>query len=244
MECDLLTQLAPIGILSIQPENQIIKNIMNKIKTTLTALALSVGFAFTASGQSILINSLNETSITSFSDWGGTLPTGFTIAGPDAAITYRGETASTTGGVYNISGFDWQASSSANSITLTGSYQNLTGTTITTLEFSYDAFLVVERASRLPAWSVSVNSVSQPDLTWTKGDDDKTLFTTIAGLNIEATDIFTIAFSSDRGTGSGSSPMIGLNNVSITAVPEPATYAAIVGLLALGLVLVHRRMRM
>lgn len=43
------------------------------------------------------------------------------------------------------------------------------------------------------------------------------------------------------GGSSGNSPVLAIDNVSFTAVPEPSTYAALAGLLALGLVYFRRR---
>lgn len=41
--------------------------------------------------------------------------------------------------------------------------------------------------------------------------------------------------------GSVDAPIIGLNNISFTAVPEPSTYTALAGALVLGLSLIRRR---
>lgn len=161
--------------------------------------------------------------LTSFESWDGTLPTGYSYA--PSSLVYRGSSPGTIAGLYGIpgEGFGWQASSSTASLTLEGEYENTTGDVLTALEISYDAFTIVERESRIPSWVVSVNGVEVPELTWTFGDGNTTLNAVVSGLSIADGDVFTITFESDRGTGSGSTPMIGLDNISVAAtVPTPS----------------------
>lgn len=176
-----------------------------------------------AAGQNIAITQHNTPVTTNFNGWNGTPPTGYIRAGAN----YVGTTASTTGGVYAVAnnGFGYQpsATSPATSVTLTGSYINTTGSAITSLKVTYNAFNIVQRNSRLPGWSAMVNGVAVGGLTWAynssasnSSPDVKTA--TLTGLNIANNAIFTVSFASDRGTGSGSSPMIGLNNVKVESV--------------------------
>lgn len=70
------------------------------------------------------------------------------------------------------------------------------------------------------------------------------LSTTVSGLSWgEGSDLWVRwAFYRDiPGGSSGNSPVMAIDNVSFTAVPEPATFAALFGLCALGAVLVRRR---
>jgi hypothetical protein len=212
------------------------------MKKSLLLVFLAVFATVAANAQIVLTNGV--TSTTSFSGWGGTLPSGFTVTGE--STLYRGSSQTlSSGGLYDYNGFNYQPSSSADNLQLTGSYQNGTGDVISTLTISYDAFTVYDRTSRVPSWEVTVNGQSIGDLTWTYGDGNQTLSATLNGLNIAAGDTITLVFSSDRGIGSNSTPKIGLNNVSLTAgasaIPEPSTYAAIIGGLALGFVYYRRR---
>lgn len=186
----------------------------------LTFLFLGLG---TALGQNIAITQNNTPVTTNFNGWNGTLPTGYSKVGAN----YVGTSASTTGGLYAVaaSGFGYQPSSTSpnNSVTLNGSYINSTGAVITSLKVTYDAFKIVDRASRLPGWSVTVNGAAVSGLTWvynasSSNTSPNVKTATLTGLNIANNATFTVSFASDRGTGSGSSPMIGLNNVKVESV--------------------------
>ena len=170
----------------------------------------------------LTISSTHTSITTNFNDWFGNLPSGFSQTGNGA--TYIGTTASTTGGTYAIalSGFGWQASSSANSIVLTGQYLNKTGCIIQSLSIQYEAFEISNRTARNPGWTVSSNAGNFSSLNWSynsisRADSPDLIISTITGLNIPNDSTFTISWASDRGAGTGSSPLIGLNNISIRA---------------------------
>ena len=165
----------------------------------------------------LVISTTNTFSTTSLDGWDGTMPTGFT-----QSRTYRGTTANTTGGTYAIanSGLGWQASSSVKSLSVEGTFRNETGTTIESVTIEYDAFRIVTRTSRTPGWSVKSSLGAVSDLNWTYNSsatnaspDVKTL--TLTGLSIPNNSNFTITWASDRGAGSGSSPLIGLRNIKV-----------------------------
>ncbi len=174
----------------------------------------------------VSITAHNTDFNTNFNGWNGTLPGGFTRSGGN----YQSTSASTTGGVYAISGagFGYQPSSSVASCSLTGTFQNTTGSTITSLEISYDAFQIVNRVSRLPNWTVTSSLGSVSGLNWTfdnttsPGNPDH-LTITINGLNLANNATFTLTFASNRGSGSGSSPLIGLNNVKVRSIATICT---------------------
>ncbi len=160
----------------------------------------------------------NTTQTTNFNGWNGTMPSGWS-----ATSTYRGTAQSTTGGTYALagSGFGFQPSSSATSVVVTATYQNNTGADITSLQVSYQAFNIVNRVSRLPAWTVTSSLGSVSNLNWayninSSATTPDSLGVVLTGLTIANGATFTLTFSSDRGSGSGSSPLIGMNNVSVT----------------------------
>lgn len=163
------------------------------------------------------IASTNTFVTTSWDGWNGTEPTGFT-----QSQTYIGTTAATTGGTYAIasSGLGWQASSSVNSLSVVGTFKNTTGSTQTSVTIEYDAFQIVNRTSRTPGWAVTSSLGTVSALNWTF-DDTKSaaspavLSVTLTGLSITNNGTFTVTWASDRGGGSGSSPLIGLRNVKV-----------------------------
>lgn len=168
------------------------------------------------------ISTTNTSITTNFNDWSGNLPAGYSQSGNGA--TYIGNTASTTGGTYAIalSGFGWQASASANNIELTGRYSNKTGCVIQTLSIQYEAFEINNRTSRSPGWTVSSSAGTFTSLNWSynsfsRPDSPDLIISTISGLNIPNDSTFSISWTSDRGAGTGSSPLIGLNKISIRA---------------------------
>ncbi len=206
-------------------------------KIRFTAVILLVMSSIFSFGQ-VLISTHNTDFNTNFNGWNNTMPTGFTRAGAN----YVGTSASTTGGVYAIasSGFGYQPSgtSPATSCSVTGTFKNTTGSTITSVQISYQAFQIVNRTSRLPNWTVtsSLGSVSALNWTFNSGTSaasPSNLTVTLTGLNVANNGTFTVTFASDRGTGSGSSPMIGLNNVKVRSIVcLPQTITAITSTMA------------
>lgn len=217
------------------------------MKLTNLTMAVILGLAAMATAPAaVLVNAPDTPIILNLNDWAGTLPADFSLEGPSNSTTYRGTSpTSTTGGVYAPAGqgFAYRPSSQANTLSLTGTWQNTTGVTLESITFSYNAF-VVTPSTRDPGWTVStsLNGDVSP-LSWLSSEGAQTKSVTLTGLSIAPGETFTFTFASDRGTGSGSSPLIGLNNLTITAsaVPEPGTIA-LLGLGAgLGLFLMRRR---
>jgi len=167
------------------------------------------------------IASTNTFVTTSWDGWNGTDPTGFTRSGSANATTYRGTTANTIGGSYAIanSGFGYRPSTTATPLTVVGTFRNTTGSTQTSVTIEYDAFRIVTEA-RTPGWAVTSSLGSVSALNWTYSStptntspDIKTV--TLTGLSIANNATFTVTWASDRGAGSGSSPLIGLRNVKV-----------------------------
>ena len=181
-------------------------------------------FSIFVKSQSVNISQENIFLDIDFNGWNGTLPSGFS-----SNVSYRSSTASTTGGSYSISnsGFGWQASSSVNLLNLEGTFYNSTGSTQTSITIEYNAFEIVNRTSRTPGWSVTSSLGDLSLLNWIYNSVDvntpdiKSI--TLNGLNIPNNTSFTITWSSDRGSGSGSSPMIGLNNIKAKFNSTPAS---------------------
>ncbi|WP_296148463.1 T9SS sorting signal type C domain-containing protein [uncultured Flavobacterium sp.] len=188
---------------------------------------LGINSAF---GQA-LISTHNNVFTTNFNNWRNTLPTGYATSG--SGNSYVGTAASTSGGTYSIAnaGFGYQASGSATTIILTGTFKNTTGSAITELQVSYQAFNIVARSSRTPGWTVTSSLGTVSDLNWIYNEantpsspSNETM--TLTGLNIANNATFTFAFASNRGDGSGSSPLIGLNTISLKSVKANASITA------------------
>ncbi len=67
--------------------------------------------------------------------------------------------------------------------------------------------------------------------------------TTITGITLAAGDDYFLQWSSDGVSGTGSMDQFGLNNVVISAIPEPSTYALFFGSIALGVAIWRKRRR-
>ncbi len=188
------------------------------------SLVLAAIFCFVLSGfGQVNINQLNTNFTTNFNSWNGTLPTGFNHVGENT--TYIGSGLNNpTGGLYDVnnSGYGYQPSGSADNLTLIGEYINTTGAVITELEITYEAFSIYHRTSRLPGWTVTTALGDVSGLNWSYNQTatntaPDVMTVTLTGLNISNNSTFTINFASDRGSGSGSSPKVGLNNITIHA---------------------------
>jgi hypothetical protein len=94
---------------------------------------------------------------------------------------------------------------------------NDTGSTLTELNVSYLGRVEKVAETRTPEWTVTVAGLAAPDLTYsTSAGVDETKTATIAGLSIPPGDGFSIVWSCDRGTGTGSSRRIGLADVVVS----------------------------
>jgi fibronectin-binding autotransporter adhesin len=198
---------------------------MNRHLKTFLKKATAIVLATAMMSQpvwAVSITGFDTAFTTNFNGWNDTLPAGFAMTGNGA--TYRGTTAGTTGGVYAIanSGFGWQASSKANTINLTGTFTNNTGALIEGITMTYDAFQIVSRTSRTPGWTVTSSLGTVSDLSWAFNSGASAVAPakpslTLTGLSIDPGATFTFTFASNRGGSTGSSPLIGLNNISLTA---------------------------
>lgn len=194
------------------------------LQKSLLAILLLIFLGVQSVFAQVSIANHNTPVTTNFNGWNGSLPSGYTRSGPG---NYVGNSVTTTGGVYDIpnNGFGYQPSSNANSQTLTGVYVNNTGSVITSLTISYEAFTIEVRNSRTPNWAVTSSLGNVEALNWTyngsktyNNPDTKTV--TLTGLNIANGATFDIAFASNRGEGSGSSSMIGLNHIKVSSIPS------------------------
>ena len=100
---------------------------------------------------------------------------------------------------------------------------NGTGGTLTNLYVSYTGEVNLTNNGRSPAFAVAVNGTDVAELAYsTLGGTNSSVSSLVANLNITTNDQITITWVSDRGTGSGSSKMIGLTDVRV-ATTAPST---------------------
>jgi len=177
------------------------------------------------------------------------LPTNWAITGEQD--TYRGtSTTSATGGIYgyNSETAGYLPSSSADNVQFTLSLQNKTGSTISELSVSYVGEQWRGVSGRENTWVVELdtgsgfNAVS--GLTFTPNTDGTlasaaSLSNSSIAVSIANDATFAVRWVSDRGTGTGSSQGISFDDVSVSAIPEPGTWA----LIGLGSAVVLWRMR-
>lgn len=186
-------------------------------------LLLSAGL-WHATSQSataqIVLDETTNTVTTNFNGWNGTLPAGFAVSG-ESTTYYGTEVTTTSGGLYAVPGmgFGYQPSTSADTLTLTATYQNGSDLPITSIEIKYEAFQIIHRDSRIPKWNVAVNGTNVPELTYTYVNTSAISYLshTVTGLNIPPGATFTISFRGGRGGGTSSTPKYGLNNVEVKA---------------------------
>lgn len=157
----------------------------------------------------------------SFSNFTGTLPAGWSVSGPVTA--YAGDWGVTGAGMRGgeetpgVLGF--QHTSATGTFTVTLELVNDTGETINNLLIAYTGRVELATEGRTPAWTVSVDGVEVPELSYsTASGVDEDIEFLLTGLNIPNGESFTISWSSDRGDGSGSSRQIGLSNVSVESI--------------------------
>ena len=187
------------------------------------------------------VDGLSEGSL----DFGGTATVGDFARGTDSDGVG-------TGGIYAFDigdgdvalgvqpgGTDW----APGSITL--KLQNNTGQTLSSLAVSYSIFVYndQDRASSFN-FSHSLDNVNYTDVNTlnfespevadgSPGWSETQLSTTITGLSIADGENYYLRWSGDDFSGTGGRDQFGLDNISMTAVPEPEYFGLICGLIVL-----------
>lgn len=239
----------------------------NSLLALTTIFAGSLLFSGPAFGQFSIMDFKDPVEINFTGYDGSDNPTGWTAT----AGTFRGygTGSGTAGGVYSF-GTDadgtntdrWlgiQFAGTPSSGTLSAEFVNNTGSLIEILNISYQAYQFrAASGGRSSFFDVNVNGGGAisglnftADNTIATGERGTilgvtgfptTLSVTVSGLSISDGDTFTVNWAGFRGDDvTGSAQGIGINNISVSAIPEPSTYAAIGGILALGAVLYRRR---
>lgn len=231
-------------------------------------IGAAIGFiVFVAQvGAQVSIPSLGVASVETFTGYtGAAAPSGWTISSGEVFKGY-GKGSDTAGGVYSFGsdntgastdrwlGFQF-AGSPSDAVTFSISYVNDTGVTITSLDVSMDYFQFrLASGGRESFFTVNLDGGSDiSELGFTSTTTGTTGFqspvtattksVTLTGLNIASGSTFSFNIVGNRGPTTGSAQGIGIDNFSVTAsaVPEPSTYAAIAGAVALAGAMVVRR---
>ncbi|MBE0639659.1 MAG: M28 family peptidase [Bacteroidales bacterium] len=95
--------------------------------------------------------------------------------------------------------------------------KNDTGEPIEELFISYLGMVAEAGGGRSPVWTVKVNDTEVSALAYSTADGtNNRIYASVQGLNIAGDELFTVSWSSDQGTGSGSSKQIGIGEVNIS----------------------------
>lgn len=186
-----------------------------------------------------------------------TVPAGW-IVSSSGIFTYKGTNAGTTatGGVYAFgSSPDYSLGAlrtdTTGNITFNVNFSNDTGQTITAIQLIWDyeqyryvntsGFSVAGTGVLSGNSTIAANGLVGSN-TGTNGVATTTAISiTLSGLSISNGDTFGLIWTTTDGSGGDNNIAIDNFNLSVTAVPEPSTYAAILGGVALGGVMVLRR---
>lgn len=148
---------------------------------------------------------------------GATIPVGWSFEGND---TYDGDwgTGFSAGLRGNASVLGYQHTSGTGTFVKILTLQNNTGDVLNAITLSYDGRVARADQGRNPIYTVRVNGVEVPALTYdTNEGDGITKSSAVHGLNVADGDSFTIEWASERGAGEGSSKQIGISNVTVSA---------------------------
>ncbi len=146
----------------------------------------------------------------------GTLPSGWDVSDD----SYGGDwgTGFSAGLRGNAEVLGYQHTGSTGIFTATLTLLNNTGQTVETLEVEYLGRAERLSEGRTPEWTVTVEGIEAGELTYsTASGDSVSVSALISGLSIADGASFEISWSSDRGSGSGSSRQIGISDVSVSA---------------------------
>jgi hypothetical protein len=154
------------------------------------------------------------------------LPAGWSVDGEAGQLGYVGEWGfGSAGGLRGNGGEDsvlgYQHTSSTGTFVASLELVNNTGAVITDLYLSYLGRVERSDQPRSPVWTVEVDGVEQPALSYsTDGQQDITKYGEISGLNIADQATFTITWSSDRGDNTtGLAKQIGISDVVVSDNP-------------------------
>ncbi len=186
---------------------------------------------------------------------GGTHDSGdFDRGSSSGGVNTGGVYAFDTGGGDIALGFQ-PAASDFTPGALTLRLQNSTGFAVTSLEVSYTIAVYNDqgRANSFnfahSADDVSYTNEASLDYTTPEAADNEPAWVfvqrgiTLSELNIADDGFYYLQWQTDDVSGGGSRDEFGITFVSFTAIPEPSTYAALFGALALGMVMFLRRRR-
>jgi hypothetical protein len=142
-------------------------------------------------------------------------------------VGYWTNTNASTGGLYGRDGapgiLGYLHTGGTGILTNKLTLVNGTGGTLTNLYVSYTGEVNLTNNGRSPAFAVAVNGTDVAELAYsTSGGTNSSVSSLVSNLNITTNDQITITWVSDRGTGSGSSRMIGLTDVRV-ATTAPST---------------------
>lgn len=194
------------------------------VSTVLAATALLAG---TAKGQVPELtlaapysqNFAAFASATNLTDARALLPPGWSVSAP--VLSYNGTFgAGSTGGFRgNANVLGYQHSATASTLVKTLTLVNATGSPLTAVTLSYTGRagrLNDPQVGRTPGYTLMVAGIEVPQLAYsTISGDNFRCHSGVSGLSIAAGGSFTITWSSDRGSGSGSSLQIGLSDVIV-----------------------------
>lgn len=235
---------------------------MNKLIKILTALALTAGLSTAAFGQSTLA----EWNTSGFAGTETTIAASNVATNLSISAIGLGSALGTTGGGGGVNTNGWTTDlNGAN-----GNYWGFSVTVDSGFLLELNTFQFTGRSSNTGPRDFAIrysgdSFASNIDTFNTSGSNYIAFDVDLSGLGVLSAGTYEfqvglVSDTSSNGTGTvgtagthrimnyGSTSATASSNPinltgTVTAVPEPATYAAIVGLLALGLVLVRRRMR-
>lgn len=266
-------QRAPSRFAAMDTRFAILMKALFASRSVISSIVFALFAAINTQAQ-ISISALNSAVTENFNSIGTTtsLPTNWRVSPQNggASPTWSAGVGTVTQAAHSGSPsaggrYNWGTSSTERSVGFMTSgsyaspnsvmafYQNNTGSTISSVNISYD----IERY-RINSAAASVSMFYSTDGTsWTSITGTTSTFSTatssytFASPTTDSKSIALTALSIATGTSlylrwnfnttGSNSQGLGLDNVSLTAVPEPSTYAAMAGAVALLGVMVHRR---